>query len=265
MDTKICTACGKEIPANVKFCIICGAKQPEQNQETHATASGSATDKICPNCGNEVKTTDIFCIKCGTRLKERNEETVCKPAASDTPNAPASTPASTPAAPSAPASKPEISARTEEQRTAIPGTNEKAERCFDQSFDLQLSKGEQLKLARHAAELDPTNQSYQDRVDFLDKEISSSRRKRITGFIILGVVVQIVIGVLFVLLISHGSHYRSYNYDELYNYDTSSYDDDNYTTDDDETTFDDIESILEEAEFEEDWSDYVDDESDEDW
>lgn len=260
MDTKICTACGKEIPANVKFCIICGAKQPEQNQETHATASGSATDKICPNCGNEVKTTDIFCIKCGTRLKERNEETVCKPAASDTPNAPASTPA----APSAPASKPEISARTEEQRTATPGTNEKAERCFDQSFDLQLSKGEQLKLARYAAELDPTNQSYQDRVDFLDKEISSSRRKRIAGFIILGVVVQIVIGVLFVLLISHGSHYRSYNYDELYNYDTPSYDDD-YTTDDDETTFDDIESILEEAEFEEDWSDYVDDESDEDW
>ena len=50
----VCVACGKAIPAGVKFCPECGAKQ---------TASA-----FCPECGKEIPAGSKFCPECGARL-----------------------------------------------------------------------------------------------------------------------------------------------------------------------------------------------------
>ncbi len=49
----VCTACGKAIPAGVKFCPECGAKQ-----------SASA---FCTSCGKEIPAGTKFCPECGAK------------------------------------------------------------------------------------------------------------------------------------------------------------------------------------------------------
>ena len=49
----VCTACGKAIPAGVKFCPECGAKQ-------NASA-------FCTNCGQEIPAGTKFCPECGAK------------------------------------------------------------------------------------------------------------------------------------------------------------------------------------------------------
>ena len=49
----VCTACGKAIPAGVKFCPECGAKQ--------------AASAFCTNCGKEIPAGTKFCPECGAK------------------------------------------------------------------------------------------------------------------------------------------------------------------------------------------------------
>ncbi len=53
--TKVCPACGKEVPAASKFCPECGQKMP--------------TQKFCANCGHKLAETAKFCPECGTKVE----------------------------------------------------------------------------------------------------------------------------------------------------------------------------------------------------
>lgn len=52
--TKKCTGCGEEIPADVKFCPNCGAKQEAKFCADCGAKLESGT-KFCPNCGKKVE------------------------------------------------------------------------------------------------------------------------------------------------------------------------------------------------------------------
>ena len=54
--TRICPACGKEIPKGSSFCTSCGRR---------VTKSTSA---FCPSCGKEVSKNSAFCPSCGTAI-----------------------------------------------------------------------------------------------------------------------------------------------------------------------------------------------------
>ena len=58
--TRICPACGKEIPKGSSFCTECGRR---------VTKAGSA---FCPSCGREVSKNSAFCPACGTELKKND-------------------------------------------------------------------------------------------------------------------------------------------------------------------------------------------------
>ena len=49
----VCTACGAQIPAGVKFCPECGAKQ--------------STSAFCTSCGKEIPAGTKFCPECGAK------------------------------------------------------------------------------------------------------------------------------------------------------------------------------------------------------
>lgn len=54
--TRVCPACGKEIPKGSSFCTSCGRR---------VTKSTSA---FCPSCGKEVSKNSAFCPACGTAI-----------------------------------------------------------------------------------------------------------------------------------------------------------------------------------------------------
>ena len=54
--TRVCPACGKEIPKGSSFCTSCGRR---------VTKSTSA---FCPSCGREVSKNHAFCPSCGTAI-----------------------------------------------------------------------------------------------------------------------------------------------------------------------------------------------------
>ncbi|MBN1548858.1 MAG: SPFH domain-containing protein [Syntrophaceae bacterium] len=53
-----CTACGKNLPANAKFCLQCGKPLSEKPQPIR-----------CRKCGAENVNNSIFCNQCGERIK----------------------------------------------------------------------------------------------------------------------------------------------------------------------------------------------------
>lgn len=77
-----CPICGKELPANAKFCFECGAKiEVLSDNEMICPSCGKKTPKgkfcvecghplvnKCPNCGVEVPQNGKFCPECGTKL-----------------------------------------------------------------------------------------------------------------------------------------------------------------------------------------------------
>ena len=81
-STITCPGCGKQIPANAKFCLECGTKIETLNEnEMICPVCGKKTPKgkfcmecgaplvnKCPNCGSEVPQGGKFCLECGTKL-----------------------------------------------------------------------------------------------------------------------------------------------------------------------------------------------------
>ena len=77
-----CPQCGKELPANAKFCLECGAKiEILGENEIICPSCGKKTPKgkfcmecghslinKCPNCGTEIPQGGKFCLECGTKI-----------------------------------------------------------------------------------------------------------------------------------------------------------------------------------------------------
>lgn len=57
-ETVQCVNCSKQIPADVKFCPHCGAKQEKKAPEPPKA-------KVCPECKQNVPAADRFCSNCG--------------------------------------------------------------------------------------------------------------------------------------------------------------------------------------------------------
>ncbi len=81
-STVACPNCGKQMPANAKFCLECGSKiETLSENETICPVCGKKTPKgkfcmecgsslinKCPNCGAEVPQSGKFCLECGTKI-----------------------------------------------------------------------------------------------------------------------------------------------------------------------------------------------------
>lgn len=81
-NTVNCPNCGKEMPANAKFCLECGAKIiNNSDNEIICPACGKKTPKgkfciecgqplgnKCPKCGAEVPAGAKFCLECGEKV-----------------------------------------------------------------------------------------------------------------------------------------------------------------------------------------------------
>ena len=63
-----CPNCGADMPANVKFCIQCGAKMPQP--EPPKAASG----KFCMYCGAPINEGAKFCSGCGSPIAQPKPE-----------------------------------------------------------------------------------------------------------------------------------------------------------------------------------------------
>ena len=77
-----CPQCGKELPANAKFCLECGTKiEVLGENEMICPACGKKTPRgkfcmecghplvnKCPNCGTEIPQGGKFCLECGTKI-----------------------------------------------------------------------------------------------------------------------------------------------------------------------------------------------------
>ena len=61
-DGLICRQCGKEIPADAKFCPNCGTKIEQQE------SAAQPADIVCPGCGIVNSSDHRFCVGCGTPL-----------------------------------------------------------------------------------------------------------------------------------------------------------------------------------------------------
>ena len=62
----LCPNCGVMRRADQKFCLTCGAKQPERQMPRAAAPGGWK----CPNCGTMLKADQRFCLYCGSKKPE---------------------------------------------------------------------------------------------------------------------------------------------------------------------------------------------------
>ncbi len=51
-----CLQCGKDLPLEAKFCMVCGAK-----------IEGGA-ERVCSKCGTKAMPGSVFCNQCGEKL-----------------------------------------------------------------------------------------------------------------------------------------------------------------------------------------------------
>ncbi|MCH5211437.1 MAG: SPFH domain-containing protein [Oscillospiraceae bacterium] len=79
----ICPNCGNKLPQNAKFCLECGTKIEQLNENEiicpHCNKKtskgkfcmecGGRLQAVCPNCGKEAPQGAKFCLECGTKLE----------------------------------------------------------------------------------------------------------------------------------------------------------------------------------------------------
>lgn len=71
--TMYCPNCNTEIPANTKFCNVCGAKidiiqsNMKENMELGRT---------CSYCGAPVEADQLFCVNCGNKIEQPIEQEI---------------------------------------------------------------------------------------------------------------------------------------------------------------------------------------------
>ena len=73
-----CTNCGKELPADAKFCSECGAKVNMQSstQTAHRKTVYDGEVHKCPNCGEIIDAYDMICKSCGYEIRGRKTTSV---------------------------------------------------------------------------------------------------------------------------------------------------------------------------------------------
>lgn len=59
----VCPGCGREVPAEARFCNFCGFKI-EKDVPPPSVKQG----KLCPQCGVLITEGNLFCTQCGTKL-----------------------------------------------------------------------------------------------------------------------------------------------------------------------------------------------------
>ena len=72
VSSRTCPTCGREVPAQYKFCTSCGTKvddtaAPVAEPAAKPTAS---PEKTCPVCGKAVPAQNKFCTSCGTKVED---------------------------------------------------------------------------------------------------------------------------------------------------------------------------------------------------
>ena len=72
VSSRTCPTCGREVPAQYKFCTSCGTKvddtaAPAAEPAAKPTAS---PEKTCPVCGKAVPAQNKFCTSCGTKVED---------------------------------------------------------------------------------------------------------------------------------------------------------------------------------------------------
>ena len=83
-----CPKCGNPVPENAKFCLECGTKIEQLNENEiicpHCNKKtpkgkfcmecGSRLQLVCPNCGKDVPDGAKFCLECGERIGGNTNE-----------------------------------------------------------------------------------------------------------------------------------------------------------------------------------------------
>ena len=78
-----CTKCGMDLPAGAKFCLSCGEKVVQANENEmvcpvcgkmtpkgkFCMECGAVLERKCPNCGADLPANGKFCLECGTKLQ----------------------------------------------------------------------------------------------------------------------------------------------------------------------------------------------------
>lgn len=71
--TMYCPNCNTEIPANSKFCNVCGAKiDIIQSNKTENVQSG----RTCSQCGAPLEADQLFCVNCGNKIEQPVEQEI---------------------------------------------------------------------------------------------------------------------------------------------------------------------------------------------
>ncbi|HJD45544.1 MAG TPA: zinc ribbon domain-containing protein [Candidatus Mediterraneibacter norfolkensis] len=68
--TMLCPNCGTEIPANSKFCNVCGTKI---DIPVSSTVQNAASGRVCARCGAPLEEDQLFCINCGAKVEKMAE------------------------------------------------------------------------------------------------------------------------------------------------------------------------------------------------
>lgn len=79
----LCASCGRDNPADARFCAACGTAMP----------------LVCPHCGRTLVDDAAFCHGCGARVEQDVDVPSASPAPSATPYVLPATPPSSPSAP----------------------------------------------------------------------------------------------------------------------------------------------------------------------
>ena len=64
----VCVACGAKIPVDSKYCLHCGRKQEEEEDEIVDVTTEVRQEGICPLCGKEIPVGAEYCIHCGRKI-----------------------------------------------------------------------------------------------------------------------------------------------------------------------------------------------------
>ena len=64
---KSCSACGKIVPVNARFCPDCGKKFPEYDEKPQESTVGEIR-VLCAVCGTENDIGARYCVECGNEL-----------------------------------------------------------------------------------------------------------------------------------------------------------------------------------------------------
>ena len=61
-----CIQCGQQLESDSQFCISCGAKTPESDNQS----AESSDNSFCIQCGEQLLSDSLFCTTCGAKVED---------------------------------------------------------------------------------------------------------------------------------------------------------------------------------------------------